>query len=219
VSLLDACVAAYGGLERWRAAEAVELRVSARGLAFLAKGNGRPLTGTRARVRTSGQHAEFYDWPRPGDTGVLTSEEARIGDRRREQPRFGRRWDELDFLAFGGAAMWTYVSLPFVLADWGAEELPGRRLRFRVPEPIRSHCREQTVQLDETYLIVRHDYVAEAFGPWARGVHRSSHFRTFDGLPVPTRRRVRLKPFGPVVVKVDVSEAAWVPQARRASRS
>jgi hypothetical protein len=211
VSLLAQCLAAYGGLERWRAAEAVEVRASARGIAFALKGNRRPLRDTRARVRTSGQHAEFYDWPRPGETAVLTSEECRIGDRRREQPRFGRRWDELDFLAFGGAAMWTYVSLPFVLADWGAEELPGSRLRFRVPEPIRSHCREQTIHLDESRLIVRHDYTAEAFGPWARGVHRSSRFETFDGLPVPTRRRVRFGPLGPVIVKIDVSHAAWVP--------
>jgi hypothetical protein len=210
VGLLDECLSAYGGLDRWREAEAVELRVSARGLAFVLKGNGRPLTDTRARVRTTGQHAEFFDWPRPGEMAVLTSEESRIGDRRREQPRFGRRWDALDFLAFGGAAMWTYVSLPFVLADWGAEELSGRRLRFRVPEPVRSHCREQTIHLDEGGLIVRHDYTAEAFGPWARGAHRSSRFRTFDGLPVPTRRRVRFGPFGPVIVKVDVSEAAWV---------
>jgi hypothetical protein len=213
VSLLDQCVSAYGGLDRWRAAEAVEVRVSARGLAFLAKGNGRPLTDARARVRTTGQHVEFLDWPGPGQSAILTSEEVRIGDRRRAQPRFGRRWDELDFLAFGGAAMWTYLSLPFVLADWGAEELPGRRLRFRVPEPIRSHCREQTIHLDESCLIVRHDYTAEAFGPWARGVHRSSHFETFGGLPVPTRRRVRFRGVGPVIVKVDVSEAAWVPAA------
>jgi hypothetical protein len=210
VRLLEECLAAYGGLGRWRAEEAVEVCVSARGLAFLMKGNGRPLTGARARVRTSGQHVEFSDWPRPGATAVLTSEEVRIGDERRTQPRFGRRWDELDFVAFGGTAMWTYVSLPFVLADWGVEELPGRRLRFRVPEPIRSHCREQTIHLDERGLIVRHDYVAEAFGPWARGVHRSSAFEVFDGLPVPTRRRVRLGRVGPVVVKVDVSSAAWI---------
>src|SRR5215211_1909464 len=149
LSLLDECLAAYGGLERWRAADAVEVRVSARGAAFAMKGNGRPLTEARARVRTTGQHVEFFDWPRAGETAVLTSEETRIGDRSRERPRFGRRWDELDFLAFGGAAMWTYVSLPFVLADWGAEELPRRRLRFHVPEPIRSHCREQTIHLGE----------------------------------------------------------------------
>jgi hypothetical protein len=214
VSLLDECLAAYGGLDRWRAEEAVEVRVSARGLAFLIKGNGRPLTGARARVRTSGQHVEFPDWPQPGASALLTSEEVRIGDRRRAEPRFGRRWDELDFVAFGGAAMWTYVSLPFVLADWGAEELPGRRLRFRVPEPIRSHCREQTIHIDERGLIVRHDYVAEAFGSWARGVHRSSAFEVFDGLPVATRRRVRLGRLGPVVVKVDVSDARYV-AARR----
>jgi hypothetical protein len=209
VSLLDECLSAYGGLDRWRAEDAVEVRFSARGLAFALKGNGRPATGVRARVRTSGQHVELFDWPRPGDTAVLTSEESRIGDDRRERPRWGRRWDELDFLAFGGAAMWTYVSLPFVLADWGAEELSGRRLRFVVPEPIRSHCREQTVHLDDAGLIVRHDYVAESFGPWARGAHRSSRFEVFDGLPVPTRRRVRPRPFGPVIVRVDVLEAGW----------
>jgi hypothetical protein len=210
LSLLDECLAAYGGLERWRAVAAVEVRVSARGVAFALKGNRRPLAGTRARVRTSGQHVELFDWPGPGETAVLTSVEARIGERRRAEPRFGRRWDELDFVAFGGAALWTYVSLPFVLAEWGAEELARRRLRFRVPEPFRSHCREQTLHLDERGLIVRHDYTAEAFGAWARGAHRSYDFRDFDGLPVPTRRRVRLRPFGPVVVRVDVSEAAWI---------
>jgi hypothetical protein len=210
VSLLEECLAAYGGLERWRAEEAVEVRVSARGLAFAMKGNRRPLRDGRARVRTSGQHVEFLDWPAPGQTALLTSEEARIGERRRAQPNWGLRWDELDFVAFGGAAMWTYVSLPFVLADWGAEELPGRRLRFTVPEPIRSHCREQVIELDHAGLIVRHHYTAESFGSWARAVHRSYDFRTFDGLPVATRRRVRLRPFSPVLVKVDVSGASWV---------
>jgi hypothetical protein len=183
--------------------------MSARGLAFALKGNARPVTDTRVRVRTSGQHVEFLDWPRPGETAVMTSEGCRIGDRSRGEPRFGLRWDELDFVAFGGAAMWTYLSLPFALAEWGAEELPGRRLRFRVPEPIRSHCREQTLHLDGAGLIVRHRYIAESFGRWARGDHRSTRFVTFDGLPVPTRRRVRLTPAGPVVVKVDVSDAAW----------
>jgi hypothetical protein len=214
VSLLEECLAAYGGLDRWRAEEAVEVRVSARGLAFFMKGNRRPLIDARARVRTSGQHVEFFDWPRPGATALLTSEQVRIGDERRAQPRFGRRWDELDFVAFGGAAMWTYMSLPFVLADWGAEELPGRRLRFRVPEPIRSHCREQTLHLDDSCLIAKHEYVAESFGQWARAMHMSSRFETFDGLPVPTRRRVRLRPFGPIVVRVHVSDARYV-AARR----
>jgi len=207
VSLLDECLAAYGGLERWRAEDAVEVCVSARGTAFWMKGDGRPLTDVRARVRTTGQHVEFFDWPAPGERAILTSEAATIGDRSRDQPLFGRRWDELDFVAFGGAAMWTYMSLPFVLADSGAGELPGRRLRFRVPEPIRSHCREQTLHLDDSCLIVRHEYVAESFGRWARALHTSSRFETFDGLPVPTRRRVRLKPCGPIVVKVDVSDA------------
>jgi hypothetical protein len=51
-----------------------------------------------------------------------------------------------------------------------------------------------TLHVDERGLIVRHDYVAESFG--------------------------RLRPFSPVVVRVDVGEARWVqPAALRASRS
>ena len=63
--------------------------------------------------------------------------------------------------------------------------------------------------MDERGLIVRHDYTAEAFGRWARGAHRSYDFKSFEGLPVPTRRRVRPRPFGPVIVRVDVHGAAW----------
>jgi hypothetical protein len=61
VSLLEECLAAYGGLDRWRAADAVQVRVSARGQAFALRGNRRPLTDTEVRVRTTGQHVEFSD--------------------------------------------------------------------------------------------------------------------------------------------------------------
>lgn len=213
MTLVEECIAAYGGLERWRAAEAVELRVWARGLAFASIGRRELIPPTRARVMTTGQRVEFADWPRAGETGVFTSEGCRIGGDERAEPRYGLRWDDLDALAFAGAALWTYVSLPFVLADWGADELPGRRLRFRVPEPVRSHCREQTVYVDDRGLIVRHHYTAEAFGRWARSVHRSHDFETSDGLPVPAHRRVRPRPFGPVIVRVDMADAAYVPRS------
>ena len=48
------------------AEEAVDVGISARGQAFWMKGNGRPVTDTRCRVRTTGQHVEFLDWPAPG---------------------------------------------------------------------------------------------------------------------------------------------------------
>ena len=68
---------------------------------------------------------------------------------------------------------------------------------------------DRIAEVDDAGLIVRHSYTAEAFGRWAKGDHRSTRFITFDGLPVPTRRRVHLTPIGPVAVKVDVSDAAW----------
>jgi hypothetical protein len=86
---------------------AVEVRVSARGVAFWRKGNGRPLTGIRVRVLTTGRHVEFFDWPSPGEVGVLTSEEARIGERSRAVPRWGRRCREQTLHVDGGEARWV----------------------------------------------------------------------------------------------------------------
>lgn len=207
MSLLDECIAAYGGLERWHSTPTRRLHVSAEGLAFARRGRRRLFADARVCVstRSDEQRVEIADWPCPGTDATFTNTGCRIGDAFRAEPRWGRRWDDLDFLAFAGAALWTYVSLPFVIARWDVSELPGRRLRIRVPDDRRSHCAEQVLHLDEHGLIVRHDYTAEAFGRWARAAHRSSCFEDQDGIPVPLRRRVRPRPAGPVIVSIDVA--------------
>jgi hypothetical protein len=96
--------------------------------------------------------------------------------------------------------MWTYVSTPFVFArqDYALRELEPwqeggqswRRLAVTFPDGVHTHSREQVFYIDADGLIRRHDYTAEPFGGWAKAVHYCLEHRTFDGLVVPTRRRV-----------------------------
>jgi hypothetical protein len=48
----------------------------------------------------------------------------------------------------------------------------------------------QRFQFDETGLILRHDYVADVAGAWARGAHFWRDFVTVEGVPIATHRRV-----------------------------
>ena len=90
--------------------------------------------------------------------------------------------------------------MPFVLADPAVEvkavgawnEAGERYLRLGVTFPghVSTHCRRQTLYVDEKHRVRRHDYTALAFGRWARAAQYLSAYRRFDGLSFATRRRV-----------------------------
>jgi hypothetical protein len=96
--------------------------------------------------------------------------------------------------------MWTYISTPFIFArdGYGLAELDPwdergerwRRLAVRFPAEVHTHCREQVFYIDANGLIRRHDYTAESLGSWANAAHYCFEHKSFDGLIVPTRRRV-----------------------------
>ena len=58
---------------------------------------------------------------------------------------------------------------------------------------MHTHSREQVFYVDEQGRIRRHDYTAEPAGGWARAAHFCMDHERFDGLLVPTRRRVLLR--------------------------
>jgi hypothetical protein len=108
-------------------------------------------------------------------------------------------WDDLHLAYFAGYAMWTYLTVPFIFASPGfrAEELTPviedgatwRRLKVTYPDSIATHSTEQLFYFDEAGLLRRHDYTAEVLkaGPAA---HYTSDHKEFDGIMVPTKRRV-----------------------------
>jgi hypothetical protein len=100
-------------------------------------------------------------------------------------------------------ALWTYLTIPFVLVEPGFElwelepwEEGGehwQRIGVRFPSEIHTHCREQILYFDHKGLVRRHDYTSEVFGSWAKAAHYPFDHQSFDGVAVPMRRRVFLR--------------------------
>ncbi len=214
IELVDQVTAAHGGLELWDSASEIDVQVSSGGLAFATKFQGAAVRDVEARVSTRGQDVVLMPYPRPGQRGVLErggsvrietdSGEliaARANPRRVFMDlRHKLWWDRLDILYFATYAIWTYVSTPFVFArdDYLVRELGPweeggerfRRLAVTFPADVHTHSREQVFYVGEDGLIRRHDYTAEPLGGWAKAAHYCLDHQAFDGLLVPTRRRV-----------------------------
>jgi hypothetical protein len=214
MELVEQAIAAHGGLELWQNAEAISITISSGGLAFASKLQGHAVRDVQARVWTSGQHVTLTPYPKPGQRGVLEQDgTVRIETDGGElvQARANARaafadlrhklwWDRLDILYFATYAIWTYVSTPFVLArpdydvraldPWEEDGERWQRFAVRFPEHVHTHSREQVFYVDASGLIRRHDYTAEPIAGWARAAHYCLDHQTFNGLVVPTRRRV-----------------------------
>lgn len=237
IELAERTIAAHGGVALWESASEVRARLSSGGLAFASKLQGSAVRDVEARVSTSSQHVVFEPYPRAGQRGVLEPDggvriETDAGEliEARENPRGAFAdlrhklwWDRLDILYFGTYAMWTYISTPFVFAREGYElaeldpwEERGerwRRLAVRFPDDVHTHCREQVLHIDANGLIRRHDYTAEPLSSRANAAHYCFDHQSFDGLVMPTRRRVYPRKRGggrrahPLLVWIDVPTA------------
>jgi hypothetical protein len=231
--IVQEAIEAHGGMTLWNSTESLDVEISARGFLFTAK--RRPVL-RRVRMRASTREPRFFlfDHPKPGQTSELAGrDEVRIVDSngdvisRRTDPRAAfsglRRlvsWDDLDFIYFAGYATWNYLTTPFLLARPGFSfeaigPLPGDMARFvpvRVtfPDDIPTHSRQQVLYFDGQRLLRRLDYTAEVVGRWAHAAHLCDEYRNFNGLRIPTRRRVLpllfgLTPLpGPTLVSIDV---------------
>jgi hypothetical protein len=233
--LLEEIIEAHGGIERWQRLESLEAEISVWGLLFTAK-RIPVLNRTKVRASTQHPHFTFFDFPQMGQTGELIRNDAvRILDRdgqelaRRFHPRSAFRgsyrwfkWDALDFIYFGGYATWNYLISPFLFLHEGFEFEKMKaiettsgywsRLRVTFPDNIPTHCRTQVFHFDDNRLLRRLDYTAEVVSRWAHAAHYCSHYQNFDGLMIPTKRRVRPIVFGekplpgPTLVAIDIHD-------------
>lgn len=209
--LLAEIRAAHGGAERLGRLRGLTAFVRSGGLALTQKWQRRAFREYTIRIDTMSPEA----WIRPfkGGIGHFTAERVAIespdGDVRRERtrprdrmpsPRRHLWWDDLDVLYFGGYAMWNYLAQPLLLgradvtlwagASWTENGETWRRLHARFPDGLPTHSREQVFHVDAHGRIRRHDYTAEPIGGFAKACHYADGYREFDGLTLPTRRRV-----------------------------
>lgn len=212
--LLARVLTAHGGLARWQRVSRLRLDLDIRGNVLLTKFKSPRWRHYLCTVKARELEVVFHDYPSAGNRGVYqggrvlveTTRGQLLKERGMQSGADGRvpfrwAWDDLDLLFFFGYAVWNYALSPFLLAQPGflVTELPPwpntargpfERLQVRFPDHIPTHSREQIFYFNRQGLMVRLDYTAEVFGPWARGAHFCSGHREYDGIVFPTRRRV-----------------------------
>lgn len=204
-ALIERAVDRYGGPSMWRPELAVAIEApSLRGLVPWMKGHRRTFpTPTPIVIHPHAQRVRLPGYPTADRT--LIYDHGFVYDEGQPRPEVARRarfrglaklrpWSPEDALYFFGAALNTYLGVPFILAD--AEVLAVRRWRdldavwVRFPPGFHTHGPVQGFYFDAEGLLRRHDYHAEIVGPLMYGAHFSSDYVDVAGLPVAQRRRV-----------------------------
>jgi hypothetical protein len=211
--LLDRALEAHGGSERFQSASEIVADIACGGFAFAMKFQRGALARFEGRISTGEPRSVLSPYPRSGQRGVMERGAVRIetdagevvAERSDPRPAFqGLRrqlwWDDLDLLYFAGYALWNYLTTPFCfmrpgfevaeIEPWAEDGLRWRRLHARFPADVPTHSREQVFYFDEAGRLMRLDYTAEVFGSWAKAAHYCFDHERFDGILLPTRRRV-----------------------------
>ena len=210
--LLALAIQSHGGQTRWNAIRAVTTELSIGGALWEIKGKPGILKDARYEADVHIQRATLGRFTAPDrrirftkDRLVLETDTGTVIETR-DNPRSAfvghtqeSTWDELHVAYFSGYAMWTYLTQPFLyayqgfqtveIAPWEEDGEVWRRLEVIFPSYIASHTRRQVSYFGPDGLIRRHDYTVDVLGG-AAGAHYISGYREFDGVVVPTRRRV-----------------------------
>ncbi|WP_322003784.1 hypothetical protein [Paraburkholderia tropica] len=211
IELLKLALDAHGGLANWEKVSRIEIRLNLSGYLFEKKGFPDGLNNVILYADTRRQYTRISPFPKRGYQGVFDGGKVAIytdsGDvvaedaaprksylgHTRETP-----WSDLQFLYFIGYAFWNYLNTPFFLAQDGVEtreiaqhfenEQAWRVLEATFSDEIHTHCETQRFYFSESGILQRLDYFTET----ARGdaAHYTWDARWFDGLLIPTRRRV-----------------------------
>jgi hypothetical protein len=236
--LVELALEAAGGRDLFRHAREISVSLHGSGTAIRSKRFGWIPGEIEVTCSTQEQRTVIVPLRKEGQRGVFTGSEVRIESiengsirKARQEPRKklsgGRRlfwWDDLDFLYFAGYAMWGYLLAPYSFLSKGVEtreiepwqegDETWRRLEVTFPAGSHVHSRQQIYYFDSAGRLRRNDYTAEVFGTFAKSAHMCDEHRTFDGLTLPTRRRVygrrrNNKPRPrPTLVSIDIHSAS-----------
>ncbi|MEU1202367.1 hypothetical protein ABZ446_39975 [Streptomyces sp. NPDC005813] len=234
--LLTTVIEAHGGLDRYNRFSSATVHFRLGGSLWRLKGREGTLSQGTVRLSLHRQYASHHPFTAAGLWTSVTARRVAVEtvgcevkaerfDPRASFPGDAQApWDDLQVAYFAGYAMWTYLTSPFTFSSPGfrSVELPPiveegeiwRRLEVTFPDHIATHCRRQVFFFDSDGLLRRHDYTPEVVnaGPAA---HYPSAYAEFDGIMVPTRRRVhRLRADGTVsreqeLVTIDIDNVLF----------
>jgi hypothetical protein len=216
--LLTAVLEAHGGMRSWAQATRVTARMSLGGPFWAARGWADVYAGQTVMIDPHREHITFAPFTSPDYMSVLDVGPERVAvttrDGRVIEERINPResfptafvdastpWDSLQVAYFTSAAVWNYLTSPFVftrpgveareIAPWDEDGQTWRRLAVKFPETLANHNAAQVFYYDEAFMQRRMDYSPDVTGnpPVA---HYTHDHKTFDGFVFPTRRLVHL---------------------------
>jgi hypothetical protein len=233
--LLELAIEAHAGRARWREVTRITATVTSGGVLWASRGHPGAFDDVTVTIDAHAQSCSMARLTGPDRRGVFNPDRVAIETasaqllQARQTPRasFNRSidppWDDLHLAYFAGYAMWTYLTVPFLLAQPGfrAEELnpseengeTRRRLRVKFPSHIASHGSQQVFHFGPDGLLRRHDYTPEVLigDPGHLAVaHYTNDHKRYDGISFPTQRHAgALNPDGttmphPVLVAIDI---------------
>lgn len=214
--LINKIITAHGGIKKWEKIKEINVTARTGGLLPLTKLKSSALSKINFTVYPNKMQTVFNDFPEVGSKGVfdngyvyIENGTGEIEDERDDPRSYFNRiskklyWDYLDTIYFVGYASWNYMCTPFMFKLPGFEfslmdkyvenDEEFDRLKVIYPDNIHTHCKEQVYYYDKYLLLRRIDYTAEIVGSWARAAHYCYDYIKYDGISVPTSRKVFMR--------------------------
>jgi hypothetical protein len=234
--LLEVAVRAHGGLDRWSQLKNLKSNMSITGTLWQVKSRPDVLKEIRMEAELRRQQLTTYRvgedkrfaW-KPNSVAIETVDGHVLS--RFDDPRTAFKgqvletpWEDVHVTYFSSEAMWTYLTIPFLytypgfavemLPTWHEDGEEWRPLKATFPDSFTSHTREQISYFGKDGLLRRHEYTVDILGG-AQGVNYAYDYRDFDGIMVPTKRRVfaydaaKRKIPGLPLVAIDIKDVAF----------
>jgi hypothetical protein len=207
---------AYGGEAVWRSATQVESTVTVGGLLFQLKGGFNLPPHASITVDVHRPYTVIQPVDPGGDRAIVDgfsvtviSPAGRVLEQRADarehlqNASVTAKWDRVNLVYFLGYAFWGYYALPALLTrnDVQWTQLQGGVLQADFGPNLPVHSRIQRFWFDkQTGLLKRNDYTPVAAARDARAAHIIFEHKTANGIPYPSKRRV----------KISLAQYGWV---------
>lgn len=235
--LLALAVESHGGLDRWNRFRTIDARLSIGGAIWSFKRQAGLFDGVVFSAELHGERVSYQPFTAPNLRSVFVpgrlSLETLDGELKTawDRPRshfsglaYEAPWEPLHAVYFASCATWTYLTQPFLytypgfsteeIAPWEENGEVWRRLKVTFPDYIATHTREQITYFGSDGLMRRHDYDVEVLNG-ASGANYPLAYKSFEGIQVPTARRIFGRGKGnekipePLLVAIDIAEVTF----------
>jgi hypothetical protein len=214
--LLSSVLNAHGGLDNWSRVTALTVKLELGGPFWAARGWPDVYASETVRLDAHREHIAFTPFTAPDRTSVLdvdpervviqTADGAVVEGRTEPRASFPTNydfattpWDAIQVAYFASAAVWNYLTEPFVftypgvqtreIEPWEEGGKTWRRLAAAFPDTNANHNAKQVFYYDENFMQRRMDYSPDVTGS-PLIAHYTYDEKTFDGFVFPTRRLI-----------------------------